>query len=286
MLYFNPQSAIRNPQFSRESLDRFAVRWTIGDVSAEGFEALRLSVWGAWRLFGPGAAYVICVNTVPLERAQSLTSALPATVQWHESTLHTDLPDFLRAHLDGGMAEGVGWKFAPLRLFPDRFELALDNDCILWALPEALARWMNGEGERCVLAEDVKTCLGQFESLCDPAPRNSGIRGTPPGFDFDRAVRRVLRRHPVALTSELDEQGLVTAALSQAHAPLVVKVGEVSICSPFPPHVPWLGCCGAHFVGLNARNLPWEFEGRPGTDYIRDHWRRHREFITRRVAPE
>lgn len=269
-----------------KDLDQLAVRWTIGDVSEEGFEALRLSVWGAWRLFGTGATYVICVNTIPLERARGLTGSLPVNVRWRMSTLGEDLPGFIRNHLDGGMAEGVGWKFAPPRLYHDHYELAMDNDCILWAWPAALERWLGGEGERCVLAEDVKTCLGQFESLCTPAPRNSGIRGTPPGFDFDRALRRILSRRPVPLTSELDEQGLVTAALSQGHAPLVVKVGEVSICSPFPPHVPWLGSCGAHFVGLNARNLPWEYEGRPGSDYLREHWRQHRKVLYERVAPE
>ena len=32
---------------------RLGVRWTTGDASARGFEALRLSLWGAFRLFGP-----------------------------------------------------------------------------------------------------------------------------------------------------------------------------------------------------------------------------------------
>ena len=40
-----------------------AVRWTIGDVNPAGFEALRLSIWGACRLFGPEGQYAVCVNT-------------------------------------------------------------------------------------------------------------------------------------------------------------------------------------------------------------------------------
>jgi hypothetical protein len=69
----------------------------------------------------------------------------------------------------------------------------------------------------------------------------------------------------------LDEQGLQTAVL-QRHDPFVVNNTEVSICSPFPPHVRSLGRCGAHFVGLNAKSLPWKYEGRPAVEYIREHW--------------
>ena len=121
---------------------QLAVRWTIGDVSPQGYEALRLSAWGAWKLFGPEAAYVVCVNSVPLERARAAAGDLPPGVLWHDST--GELPDFLRPYFDAHMAEGVGWKFAPLRLFPDRYELALDNDCILWDTPAALWDWLDG----------------------------------------------------------------------------------------------------------------------------------------------
>jgi hypothetical protein len=266
------------------AVNDLALRWTIGDVSADGFEALRLSVWGAWRVFGPGAVYDVLVNSVPLARARELTGPLPAPVRWHNVT--RAVPKSLKPYLDGRMAEGVGWKFAPLRLHPEKFELSLDNDCILWDWPEALQRWLDGDGARCLIAEDVRTMLGQFEGLCGPEPRNSGIRGTPPGFDFEDSILRVLARCPVRIKSELDEQGLVTAALSLELEPLVVKVEEVSICSPFPPHVPWLGQCGAHFVGLNARNLPWALDGRPASEYIREHWRRHRKALYERVRPE
>ena len=105
------------------------IRWTIGDVNERGFEALRLSIWGAWRAFGPDAAYVVCVNTVSPEEARARTGPVPHAVVWRPAS---DLPGFLRGHLEAGMAEGVAWKVAPLRCFPDRWELSLDNDCIFW----------------------------------------------------------------------------------------------------------------------------------------------------------
>lgn len=260
---------------------RLAVRWTIGDVSRFGFEALRLSVWGAHRLFGEDATYTICVNSIPLRRARALTGELPPTANWRD--VSGELSAVVAPHLDRGFAEGVGWKFAPLRLDPDSHELALDNDCIMWRVPEALLEWLEN-GSRCLIAEDVRPCFGQFAAFCGDAPRNSGIRGVPAGYDLEHALSEMLARHPVTLTSELDEQGLQVAALSRTDTPLVVRTNEVSICSPFPPHQPQLGECGAHFVGLNAKQLPWTLDGRGASEYVVDHWRRHRAELYARVG--
>jgi hypothetical protein len=260
------------------------VRWTIGDVSSLGFEALRLSIWGAWKILGPAASYIVCVNSVPLDCVRIQTGDVPKEVIWYESSSE-DLPVFLRDHLDAGMSEGVSWKFAPTRAFPERYELSLDNDCILWEMPTAIRQWFaTTDTQTCVLAEDVRACFGQFAAICGPEPRNGGIRGLPPGFDLEGALRRVLEVQPVALTSELDEQGLQTAALSLGKQPLVVTLKEVTICSPFPPHLPYLGQCGAHFVGLNAKQLPWELDGRPATEYTRDNWSHHRNELYERVG--
>lgn len=257
------------------------VRWTIGDVSDEGFAALQLSIWGAWRVFGPEAAYRVYVNTVPLDEARARTGRVPRPVEWRRAE-RRDVPATIAAHLDPAMAEGVAWKFAPVRAFPDRHELALDNDCVLWALPPAIARWL-ARDDACLLAEDVRACFGQYASLCGPEPRNSGIRGVPPRFDLEGALLALLHERPATLASETDEQGLQVAALSRACAPLVVRVDAVTICSPFPPHRPHLGRYGAHFVGLNAKRMPWEYEGRNGSEYIRALWASHRRTLRARV---
>lgn len=260
------------------------VRWTIGDVSDEGFEALRLSVWGAWRLFGREARYVVCVNSVPVDWAAERTGALPPGATWRETT-RRDIPTFLTRHLDQRMAEGVGWKFAPLRLFPDHFSLALDNDCILLDLPEIMRHWLQSAGPNtCLIAADVRPCFGQFADIAGDQPRNSGIRGIPPGYDLGGALLRTLHRHPVVLSSELDEQGLQIAAISADTPPMVVPTDDVSICSPFPPHQPTIGRCGAHFVGLNARELPWSLDGRPASELTREHWQRLRPELYRRLG--
>src|SRR5690348_13130958 len=129
------------------------IRWTIGDVSPRGFEALRLSIHGALKAFGPKAEYVVYVNSVDLPEARRRTGQVPAKVQWREAP--REPPPVLREHLDAGMAEGVAWKFAPLQAFTDRHELALDNDVILWDMPPAVRAWLDGPPGARLVAEDV-----------------------------------------------------------------------------------------------------------------------------------
>lgn len=264
-----------------DAAPEIGVRWTIGDVSPFGFELLRLSIWGAWRLFGPRAAYAVCVNTVSVDYARALAGALPPPVRWHDVT--ADIPPFVARHLDSGMAEGVGWKLAAPRIFPERHELALDNDCVLWALPAALRDWLALD-DACLVAADVVPCFGQFTALCGSEPRNTGVRGLPPRYDFAGALARALERMPVTLRSEMDEQGLQLTALSDATQLLVVSADEVSICSPLPPRQRALGTCGAHFVGLNCKSLPWQMNGRSIVEDIREHWLTVRDDVYVRVG--
>jgi hypothetical protein len=265
------------------------IRWTMGDVSDRGFEALRLSIWGAWKIFGPNASYAVCVNSVPLDQARARTGPLPADVDWQDAT--RQLPSFLSGLFGPGMAEGVGWKLAPLRFFPQSPEISLDNDCILWELPPSMRSWLaSRDSMQCLMAEDVRACYGQFAGQCPPEARNAGIRGLPRHFDLGAALRAVIgirQRESgsrLAFESELDEQGLQAAALSLARPLRAVTLAEVAVCSPFQPHLPELGRCGAHFVGLNARHIAWDYYGRPADEWMTQHWERHLAELYRRTG--
>lgn len=260
------------------------VRWTVGDVSDLGYEALAASILGARRVFGTDAAYTVVVNSVDVHEARRRVGEAESAATFVAAE-REHLPRQLLAHLDDGMTEGTAWKLAPPRLFPERFELALDNDCILWAIPTAVRDWLEA-GEGCLIAEDVRAGNGHFAALVDDAPRNSGIRGFPPGFDLDGAIAALLRAHPVQLTSELDEQGLSVALIARARRSWLVGLDDVPICSPFWPHRPELGRCGAHFVGLNVRQLPWSYYGRPASECVGEHWHRHRERVRALVTAE
>jgi hypothetical protein len=259
------------------------IRWTIGAVAPEGFEALRLAIWGAHRVFGPRAAYMVCANSMTAAEACERTGEVPDDVEWTEAS--GTLPHWILPHVDvSGMIEGKAWKFDPLQVYPDRWELSFDNDCILWEMPGSIRSWLEtGDTRRCLIATDVTPSFGTFARWAGDEPKNAGIRGIPPGFDLIGEMQALLREHPVVMTSELDEQGLHVAAVSRRSRPVVVTLEEVSICSPFPPHLPQIGKCGAHFVGLNDHWLPWNYYGRPATECVREHWRTHHDAVERKV---
>ncbi|MBV9544775.1 MAG: hypothetical protein JOY61_10390 [Chloroflexi bacterium] len=244
-------------------------------MSDNGWRALSLAIAGARRVFGDSAAYAVCVNSVAVDVARSRLGEQARGVELLAVT-REDVPASIRACFGDDMAEGVAWKLAPLRVFPDRWELSLDNDCILWDMPAGMRRWLDrGDENQCLLAEDAIALYGQFAKFCGPEPRNAGIRGLPPRFPLEDAFARLLREITPPLHSELDEQGLQVAAVSVFGAPEVVSIEDVSICSPFPPHKLELGRCGAHFCGLNARHFAWQLEGRYAEEWIDKHWRRH-----------
>ena len=176
----------------RASSAQVGVRWTVGDVSLRGWEALRLSVWCAWRLFGPEAGYVICVNSIPLGGSAGEDGGVAGGGGMAAGGAERGMPGWLEArHLDREMAEGVGWKLVPTQVFPERWEIALDNDCIVWALPEGMRKFL-GRRDATLMAEDVDRCLGQFDAVAPEGKINSGIRGLPPGFGLEAALRAVL----------------------------------------------------------------------------------------------
>ncbi len=254
--------------------DRLALRWTVGDGSPRAYEALRLSLWGAWRLFGSKPHYVVCVRDVGAEEAARRTGAAPPGVRWL-AVDRAQLPDFLEARLGAADAESAAWAFAPLRLFPDHFELAFDAHCILWQMPDGLSRWL-ADGRRCVIAEDVRAAFGCFADQCGAEPRSPVLRGLPPRFDLGAALRSVLAVHPdAALATAHDARGLQVAAASRPEAPYVVRLHEMTVCSPAPPHVPHLGRCGAYFAGLDAG---------PDVEGAAAHFDRLRETLLERVG--
>jgi hypothetical protein len=255
-------------------------------VSDNGWQALGLAISGARRVFGADAAYAVCVNSVSLAHARRKLGELADAVELRLVT-RDDVPARIRACFDHGMAEGVAWKLAPLRVFPEAWEISLDNDCILWDMPDGIRRWLaRGDERQCLLAEDARALYGRFTRLCPQEPRNAGIRGLPPRFPLEDAFERLLHEVSEPLDSELDEQGLQVAAVSVFMPPEVVSIDDVSICSPFPPHRLEVGRCGAHFCGLNARHYAWQLEGRYAEEWIDEHWQRHLPTVRERVAAQ
>jgi hypothetical protein len=195
---------------------RMCVRWTIGDVLPYGIEALRLSVWGAFRCFGATARYVIGVHDLAPSHARAVThvmaGALPDAVAWDgvDSSL---LPGWLR-HAD--VSPRLAHRFAPVLIDRERAELRLDRRCVLFATPPTLAAWLDDPNPRaCALLADL-----------DGEP-TTGLRGAGRGFDLEEALREVLREAPRAIHSREDAERLEVEALSLLEPPHLVSAREV-----------------------------------------------------------
>jgi hypothetical protein len=115
----------------------FAVKWSLGRPGDAGFECLRLSIWGAWSLLGPDCRYIVCCA------GSNPSEALQRTGR---------LPDFINFTDVAPRATG-------------RYEILLDNECILWNLPPSLMNWIDQ-------GHPTRRLLGQ----------NPGFQVLPPGF--------------------------------------------------------------------------------------------------------
>ncbi|MEM7036337.1 MAG: hypothetical protein AAF570_05095, partial [Bacteroidota bacterium] len=71
------------------------------------------------------------------------------------------------------------------RIDADKFELFLDNDVIIWRLPEAIRTWIKTNS--ILVSEDWNGAhYGEFsDSLKTTDSYNAGILGMPPGFEID-----------------------------------------------------------------------------------------------------
>ena len=224
-----------------------------------------------------------CVNTIPASTAAERAGDFPFYVNW----VAADglVPEWLYPHVSDEMAEGVAWKLAPVRLFPTFHEISLDNDVILWAIPPSMEQWLTtSQSKSCLLAADVGPGLGQFSAICSYRALNAGIRGLPPGFDMESKLRQKSSETGTILQSELDEQGLQVAVLLDSDLN-VVSTEDVSLCSPFPNHMQHLGRCGAHFVGLNPKWLPWVLNGRGAHEAVLENWKGYATELSR-LVPE
>jgi hypothetical protein len=105
----------------------------------------------------------------------------------------------------------------------------------------------------------------------------------PPGLPYEELLRKRLSDSALVLQSELDEQGLQAATLGQLFLDLVGN-DDVTICSAFPMHQHHLGRCGAHFVGLNQKWLPYIIDGAPAHEAIRGNFESFRSTIEGRIA--
>jgi hypothetical protein len=197
-----------------------AVRWTVGDASPRTVEALERSIASVHSEFDGAARIAICVHSVAVEAVrEQLRSPAARRATWLD--VERDLPVFVRRRVDASMAEGLAWRFAPLRIFGECCEVVLDAACELAPLAAGLWRWATSPGQRrCVVA-------------AAPAPPGPGvalaIRGVPTSFDLEGALEAALARAPELLASRGDAVALELATVACGAPPIVLRAPPPSV---------------------------------------------------------
>ena len=219
-------------------------RWTIGPVSEAGLECLSLSV-ASFILHHPDTKIVICHNC-PANNLEDIVARFPhATLIDQSEYLESDIPPM-----------GVAWKLYPPRLFPDAYELCIDNDIVFVDQIKEIESFYSGD--HTLLLEGSTRNYGKFEQHV-PAGYciNSGVYGMPPGFNFQKYLRFYVTSNweqnafgPHAASKTFDEQGIVALSLLSYGKFIIIPETTLTNCER---HL--IQGKGLHFVGLNRNQF-------------------------------
>jgi hypothetical protein len=141
------------------------------------------------------------------------------------------------------------WKYCPPRLAPDRHEVIIDNDLLIYKRINKIDEFLTGD--RVMMCQDSFKAQGKFTLLFGLRERfNAGLIGLPPHYDIASLMLRewiINGRHDPM--GDLDEQGLITYILKNSN-PLVIPLSELAIIHP------WGFCRNADYDPVRNINIP------------------------------
>ncbi len=167
------------------------LRWTYGEIRngyniPQGIELLKYSIKFAILIFSrefEQIEYYICNNNVrksSLEELRNLSGD-------HKVKL-IDVSEMLPLNLRIESKKNSWWKYAIPRLDIDKYELIIDNDVILWKIPNIL-RTAIIENALIALSDGAGKFYGDFLESVERIDRNlklnAGLIGFPRGVMFD-----------------------------------------------------------------------------------------------------
>jgi hypothetical protein len=212
------------------------VRWTLGNVSDQGFDCLRLSIKKMMGMYGTEKFdYFLCHNNVPKSRLDLI----------HKDVELLDQGRFTESlPIPPSNKFGVSWKLYPPRIDMDRNEIFMDNDLILYKKMD-----FDRLGSMCFISEAARRSYGSFSERIETSNNlNSGFFGLTRGFDFAGELSKAIALFDIDWDlSYFEEQGVVAYVLS-GRPHWVVGLDKISINLEEPFR---LGEYGIHFVGLN-----------------------------------
>jgi len=219
------------------------VRWTIGDVSKEGFLILHYSIKSFIDLYKDQFDYFVCYNNIE-ESKLSKIKKFPVTF--------INQINYINEIKIKPILNNPCWKLYPPRLDLKRHEIFVDNDLIVYKKIPVIDKFLK-EKDLLFISEAIMRSYGNFSDyITIPENLNTGIFGLYPNFDFKIKINNIIKNKKVITwKNHLDEQGLVSLIFQDYNFELI-DLNQIYVC-----HKNFnlkKGKYGVHFVGLNNKN--------------------------------
>lgn len=209
-------------------------RWTVGNVSDQGLDILRLSVKKIKKLYDPEC--IICYNNID-----------PSKIKINVELIDQKTCDF-------PVAEPIGelWKLVPVRIDINRHEIFVDNDLVIFRRIQKIDDFLNSS-EKTLLMSGHSRFFGQYENLIPVFYKiNSGLFGIPPNFDFGSKLKKYFlgKWSQDRNNGQFDDQGIIALSLLDNDNLLITENEifnfDINIRKECPKNVN-----GLHFINAN-----------------------------------
>jgi hypothetical protein len=211
------------------------IRWTIGNVSKEGMDCLKLSCRRITTFYGKEFDYFICYNQIDKDK-----------IKW-SNKYNIELID-QQEHKNSLDLEPINhpcWKLYPPRLNINSYEIFIDNDVVLHKKIDLYYYITNNHF---FISEAFKKNYGTMQSKINKKPYlNSGFFGITPGFNFQEEINLTIKQFNLQwLNSHFEEQAVVAHILNKNNCE-VVGLEKIYVCCDDIKRAQF----GFHFAGLN-----------------------------------
>jgi len=242
------------------------VRWTIGNVSSIGWDALKISVNNARKIWGDRVDYVVTYNGLP--ESYSRIKDVSATF------IKVAVSDSVFGEF-GGQAPGQqksGWVFCPLQVDTRRKQITFDNDVILVKSNALLDEFLFGcveflFNEHWVYDDKPKRTRRNycFKRLSDWVPnhvkRLNAQMGLP-GFDCAELLLEAVRElpyHDVLRDGVGWSQALVSVFYERIKDKFAVDCFSYRVIPVYPrkTYRVFDESIGVHLSGINQLSQGW-----------------------------
>jgi hypothetical protein len=225
------------------------IRWTIGDVSDYGFLCLEKSVELMKRLLGSKCNYAICHNNLNENQLKKLPNVdILINSKFYLNIYPVNVPKEKKYN-----NSSMFWKLYPARIRKECHEIIIDNDILIYKLPEKIIKFLNSN--HVILTEShTRSYSGILKEIIPYGFNiNSGIIGLPPNYDFENDIKETIKNHKIKWEDHTSEQTLVAYILSKKNCEIINKK-EIYINFDCHKEKIILGTCGVHMCGLNGTN--------------------------------